>query len=57
MTVRTTFSLDLNANDRDALRTLLERAEAVAQAAAPRDPREQARIVDLLAEIKAQLPD
>jgi len=57
MTVRTTFSLDLNANDRDALRTLLERAEAVALAAAPRDPREQARIVDLLAEIKAQLPD
>lgn len=56
MTVRTTFSLDLNANDRDALRTLLERAEAVAQAAAPRDPREQARIIDLLAEIKAQLP-
>ncbi len=57
MTVRTTFSLDLNANDRDALQTLLERAEAVAQAAAPRDPREQARIIDLLAEIKAQLPD
>jgi hypothetical protein len=56
MTVRTTFILDLNANDRDALRTLLERAEAVAQAAAPRDPREQARIIDLLAEIKAQLP-
>lgn len=57
MTVRTTFSLDLNANDLDALRTLLERAEAVVQAAAPRDPREQARIIDLLAEIKAQLPD
>lgn len=57
MTVRTTFALDLNQNDRDALRTLLERAEAVAQAAAPRDPREQARIIDLLAEIKAQLPD
>lgn len=57
MTVRTTFALDLNENDRDALRTLLERAEAVAQAAAPRDPREQARIIDLLAEIKAQLPD
>lgn len=57
MTVRTTFSLDLNANDLDALRTLLERAEAVAQAAAPRDPREQARIIDLLAEIRAQLPD
>lgn len=56
MTVRTTFILDLNANDRDALRTLLERAEAVALAAAPRDPREQARIIDLLAEIKAQLP-
>ncbi|WP_185966335.1 hypothetical protein [Ectopseudomonas mendocina] len=55
MTVRTTFSLDLNANDLDALRTLLERAEAVAQAAAPRDPREQARIIDLLAEMKAQL--
>ncbi len=57
MTVRTTFALDLNANDLDALRTLLERAEAVAQAAAPRDPREQARIIDLLAEIKAQLSD
>lgn len=57
MTVRTTFALDLNENDRDALRTLLERAEAVARAAAPRDPREQARIIDLLAEINAQLPD
>lgn len=55
MTVRTTFSLDLNANDLDALRTLLDRAEAIAQAAAPRDPREQARIIDLLAEMKAQL--
>lgn len=57
MTVRTTFYLDLNENDRDALRTLLEHPEAVAQAAAPRDPREQARIIDLLVEIRAQLPD
>lgn len=57
MTVRTTFYLDLNENDRDALRTLLERPEAVAQAAAPRDRREQVRIMDLLAEIKAQLHD
>lgn len=57
MTTRTTLSLDLNENDRDALRTLLDHPEAVAQAAAPRDPREQARIIDLLAEIKAQLPD
>lgn len=56
MTIRTTFTLDLNENDGDALRTLLERAEAVALAAAPHDPREQARIIDLLAEIKAQLP-
>ncbi|GLX13655.1 hypothetical protein Pstr01_18940 [Pseudomonas straminea] len=56
MTVRTTFALDLNENDRDALRTLLEQPEAVAKAAAPADPREQARIIDLLVEIKAQLP-
>lgn len=57
MTSRTTFALDLNENDRDALRTLLDHPEAVAKAAAPRDPREQARIIDLLDEIKAQLPD
>lgn len=57
MTVRITFALDLNENDRDALRTLLERAETAAKAAAPHDPREQARIIDVLAEIKAQLPD
>lgn len=28
-----------------------------AQAVAPRDPREQARIIDLLVEIRARLPD
>lgn len=57
MTTRTAFALDLNENDRDALRTLLDHPVAVANAAAPSDPREQARIIDLLAEIKAQLPD
>ncbi|MFI8381995.1 hypothetical protein [Pseudomonas sp. NPDC079086] len=57
MTSRTIFALDLNENDRDALRTLLDHPEEVAKAAAPRDPREQARIIDLLVEIKAQLPD
>lgn len=57
MTTRTAFALDLNENDRDALRTLLDHPVAVAKAAAPSDPREQARIIDLLAEIKAQLPD
>ncbi|WP_312246993.1 hypothetical protein [Stutzerimonas nitrititolerans] len=55
MTTRTAFALDLNENDRDALRTLLDHPVAVAKAAAPSDPREQARIIDLLAEIKAQL--
>lgn len=57
MTTRIAFSLDLNENDRDALRTLLDHPEAVAKAAAPSDAREQARIIDLLAEIKAQLSD
>lgn len=56
MTTRTAFDLDLNENDLDALRTLLDQSVAVAKAAAPSDPREQARIIDLLAEIKAQLP-
>lgn len=55
MTVRTTFVLDLNENDRDALQALLDQPLAVAQAAAPRDPRVQARIIDLLAEITDQL--
>ncbi|WP_170977503.1 hypothetical protein [Pseudomonas asiatica] len=57
MTARTAFALDLNENDRDALRTLLDHPEAVAKAAAPSDPRQQARIIDLLAEMKTQLPD
>jgi hypothetical protein len=57
VTVRTTFVLDLNENDRDALHILLDQPTAVAQAAAPNDPREQARIIDLLAELKAQLSD
>lgn len=57
MTTRTAFALDLNENDRDALRTLLDHPEAVAKAAAPSDPRQQSRIIDLLAEMKTQLPD
>ncbi len=55
MTVRTTFSLDLNANDLDALQTLVDHPKAVAAAATPHDPREQARIIDVLAEIKSQI--
>lgn len=57
MTVRISFVLDLNENDRDALRTLLNQPIAVAKASAPNDPREQVRIVDLLAELKGQLHD
>ncbi|MFU6844180.1 hypothetical protein ACM77K_03620 [Pseudomonas aeruginosa] len=55
MTMRLTLNLDLNANDLDALRTLVEHHEAVAATAAPYDPREQARIIDVLIEIKSQL--
>lgn len=57
MTIQIKLSLDLNANDIDALRTLVDHPEAVAAAAAPHDPREQARIIDVLAEIKSQLTE
>lgn len=55
MTMRLTLNLDLNTNDLDALFTLVDRSEAAAAAAAPHDPREQSRIIDVLAEIKSQI--
>lgn len=55
MTMRLTLNLDLNANDLEALCSLVDYPKAVAAAAAPHDPREQARIVDVLAEIKSQI--
>lgn len=51
MTKRLSFSLDLNANDLDALQTVLANPRAVAMAVAPNDPWERARIVDVLVEM------
>ncbi|EPJ5971192.1 TPA: hypothetical protein ACNIGT_005087 [Pseudomonas aeruginosa] len=55
MTMRLTLNLDLNANDLEALCSLVDHPKAVAAAAAPHDPRGQARIIDVLAEIKSQI--
>ncbi|MBI3907521.1 MAG: hypothetical protein HY309_19125 [Pseudomonas fluorescens] len=51
MTKRISFSLDLNENDLDALQTILKNPRKCAAAVAPCDVREQARIIDVLAEI------
>jgi tripartite-type tricarboxylate transporter receptor subunit TctC len=51
MTRRITLNLDLNENDLDALQVVLANPALVAKAAAPNDPREQIRIVDVLAEM------
>lgn len=51
MTKRLSFSLDLNANDFDALQAVLANPEAAAAAVAPTDPWERARIVDVLIEM------
>lgn len=51
MTKRLSFSLDLNANDFDALQAVLANSRAVAAAVAPNDPWERARIVDVLVEM------
>ncbi|WP_104903910.1 hypothetical protein [Pseudomonas sp. LH1G9] len=51
MTKRLSFSLDLNANDFDALQAVLANPRAVAAAVAPNDPWERARIVDVLVEM------
>jgi hypothetical protein len=51
MTKRLSFNLDLNANDLDALQTVLANPRAVATAVAPSDPWEHARIVDVLVEM------
>ncbi|MGY2162072.1 hypothetical protein HX799_09160 [Pseudomonas tolaasii] len=51
MTKRLSFSLDLNANDLDALQAVLANPRAVAVAVAPNDPWEHARIVDVLIEM------
>lgn len=51
MTRKITLNLDLNENDLDALQAVLSSPAAVAKAIAPSDPREQIRIVDVLAEM------
>lgn len=51
MTKRLSFSLDLNANDFDALQTVLANPRVVAAAISPNDPWEHARIVDVLVEM------
>jgi len=51
MTKRLSFSLDLNANDFDALQTVLANPRVVASAVVLNDPWEHARIVDVLIEI------
>jgi hypothetical protein len=51
MTRKITLNLDLNENDLDALQALLSSPAAVAKAIAPSDPREQIRIIDVLAEM------
>lgn len=51
MIKRLSFSLDLNANDYDALQTVLANPTVVATAIAPNDPWEHARIVDVLVEM------
>lgn len=51
MTRRITLNLDLNENDLEALMAVLASPAAVAKAVAPSDPREQIRIVDVLAEM------
>ncbi|NNJ16767.1 hypothetical protein CSV86_016935 [Pseudomonas putida CSV86] len=51
MTKRLSFSLDLNANDFDALQAVLANPRVVAAAVAPGDPWENARIVDVLVEM------
>ncbi|AYW42603.1 TPA: hypothetical protein ACKPYC_001429 [Pseudomonas aeruginosa] len=51
MTRRITLNLDLNENDLDALQLVLANPAVIAKAVAPNDPREQIRIVDVLAEM------
>lgn len=51
MTRKITLNLDLNENDLDALQALLSSPTAVAKVIAPGDPREQVRIIDVLAEM------
>lgn len=51
MTRKITLNLDLNENDLDALQAVLSSPATVAKAIAPSDPREQIRIVDVLAEM------
>lgn len=51
MTRHLSFNLDLNENDLDALQSILKNPRKCAAAVAPNDVREQARIVDVLAEI------
>ncbi|WP_394234476.1 hypothetical protein [Pseudomonas anguilliseptica] len=51
MTRKITLNLDLNENDLDALQAVLSSPAAVAKAISPSDPREQIRIIDVLAEM------
>lgn len=55
MTRHITISLDLNENDYDALQRLLNKKSTVAQALAPADYREQARIIDVLNSISGEV--
>lgn len=55
MTNRLIFSLDLNANDFDALQAVLKNPRVVATAVAPDDPWERARILDVLIEIEESM--
>lgn len=57
MTRRITLNLDLNENDLDALQVVLANPAIIAKAVAPNDPREQIRIVDVLAEIAGNMAE
>lgn len=48
MTRQIKLQLELNENDLDALMQLLANPAAAAEAVAPKDPRQQMRIVDVL---------
>lgn len=55
MTRHIAISLYLNENDLEAFQSLLDMRDSVARAVAPTDDREQARIVDVLADISEEV--